>query len=696
MSAPKRSRETLADLKRSGLTPKDAESMGIEDVSADWCQEHVGQNCAGYRIPYRNFDHQVIEDFYRVRFHIPAPKTFGGQEVSYNFERYLQPKGTGVMCYLSERINWRKTLTEKSISVVLTEGEKKAEAACKAGITCIGLGGVYNFANDGVFLEELAQLAAGRSIIICFDTDRNTNQNIRKAEIKLGALLQQSGASVRIAAIPAKGNAKIGLDDLLVAKGKKAVQAVLDAAVEFSAQPRTNYLIGPKAARPSHDELLGVPPKPKMIIDGYLQEDAGGDVGTGETGKSTLLLYEGVHIILGRPLYGRPIIRPGGYLVLTAEDDRDTTLSRLNQICRALELSKAEQLKVLGHFYVEDISSTSAKLIVADHSGIHETGLADEIISKYADLGLAVASIDPTSLLGPGELSGNDGMAQLMRTARKLHKKLSAAVRLVHHVSKQVARSEIHDQYSARGASSFADNSRSQRQIVKMYTRKFEHEGSEYELPEEITNLEIATGKVLAIFVHKMSYVERDSTPIILVRHGFAFRHVFMQRTDTSPAAEAERRNDEMFRVIDYVRGLLTAGKKIGKTELEEHAQKIGLTRKVLRAARDMALNSSALQELALPKNERTTNRTKYLMPLDKTNPANPAESRRNSAGEITGSRTVVAANPAAAVHAIAAAGLETAKTAIKAGAVEADSGRIPPNPAVGKRPLNGKAVDHG
>jgi regulatory protein RepA len=681
------SQATLQDLKRSGLNAKDAASMGIKDVSAEWCARHVGQGFPGYVIPYRNLDHQVIEDFYRVKFpgEAPEPRTFAGHEVTVEWQKYKQPKGTGVMAYLSKRIDWRKTLANKSTNIVLTEGEKKAEAVCKAGVVCVGLGGVDSIKNMGGLLETLAQLAAGRKITICFDSDRVTKKGIQDAEVRLATELWQAGASVSIATIPATGEAKVGLDDLLVSGGKKAVDAVLNAAVEFTAQKRTHYLVGVTAARPTRDELLGVPAKPKMIVEGYLQEDAGGDVGTGGAGKTTLILAEAVHVILGRPLYGRQIVRPGGVLMVTAEDSREITLSRLNQICNAMDLTKADQKRVLNDFYVEDISASDAKLVEGNHTGIHATGLVDELITHYSKAGLAFVALDPTSLLGPGETYGNDGMAQLMRTARALNKELSAAARLVHHVAQQVARNDIRDQHAGRGGSAFADNSRSQRQIVRTVTRKFSHEGSDYELPQEIPDIDIARGNVLAIYVHKLSYAARDSTPIIVVRNGFAFKHVPIDRVDNSETAKANRRDNEMYRVVDYVRGLLLAGKKIGRRELEEHTEQLGLVRQKLREARDMALNMGALVELKLPQNERVTNRKDYLAPPENANAANPAESGRDSSAQLGVSRTVVAANPAAAVHAIAAAGLESGKPHNPAGDEEAPSELIRPNAAARK-----------
>ena len=345
----------------------------------------------------------------------------------------------------------------------------------------------------------------------------------------------------------------------------------------------TNYLRGPKDARPTKDELLGVPYEAPMIVAGYLPQDAGGDVAPGGTGKSTLLIYEAVHIILGRSLYGRQIIRPGAALFITAEDKRQMVLGRLNAICRALQLSKREYAKVRANFYVEDVSACPAKLVEADRYGAQPTTFVDEIVAKYQGAKLAVTILDPTSLLGPGELSGNDGMAELMRTSRMLSQQLESAVRLVHHVAQAVARGKIRDQYAGRGGTAFADNSRGQRQITLLMERQFNHEGSKYVLPVEITDEDLARARVLGIFVHKLSYSERDSTPIILIRRGFEYRHIPIERFDKSPVAEAARIDDELARLVQFITEKCAAGVYIGKRDMDTHAAGLNMTRDDLR-----------------------------------------------------------------------------------------------------------------
>ncbi len=272
------SHATLADLKRSGLDATDAALMGIESLTAAECEAEFRIGRAGYRIPYFDFDGVRI-DFGRVRFtEFFAPRIFMGKKLESEQIKYSQPAGSKVYLYLPPGFDWRKVLADPTIPVVVTEGEKKAAAMCKAGILCVGVGGIWNFTNrnkgtndaepkeeeeeedtapakgrknrkrkaaanptDKELLSELIELArGGRTLIICFDSGRATNPNIPLAEKYLAVALCLASALPRIAVIKegkakdGKPAPKIGLDDMLRDQGHKAVKAIIDAAAVFT------------------------------------------------------------------------------------------------------------------------------------------------------------------------------------------------------------------------------------------------------------------------------------------------------------------------------------------------------------------------------------------------------------------------------------------------------------------------------
>jgi len=222
--------DTLADLARSGLDARDAKCMGIEDVTAEWCEENVSIPRDGYKIPYPGSDH------YRVRFtQFTPPEHVAGKDYFLDEQRYTQPVGTGVCAYVPALTNLAKLLDGATITINIVEGEKKAFVMSKAGFVTIGIGGVDCFRRDGKLLEVLIKLAAGgRRINIVFDNDRTTNPNIVRAEVALAIELRAAGARVFIAAMP-KGELK-GADDYIVAKGAKAFKAILDTALPFGSR----------------------------------------------------------------------------------------------------------------------------------------------------------------------------------------------------------------------------------------------------------------------------------------------------------------------------------------------------------------------------------------------------------------------------------------------------------------------------
>jgi hypothetical protein len=340
--------------------------------------------------------------------------------------------------------------------------------------------------------------------------------------------------------------------------------------------------------------LKAAPPDPEVIVENLLLMDACGSVSPGGVGKTTLAIYEGVHIILGRPLWGRRIVKPGRVVFITAEDSERIVRTRLIQICRALHLSDAELEIVADGFYIEDLSMTGGRLVgVNPKTGaVQPTLLVADIIARYRDLNVSLVHLDPASLLGPGEQSGNDGMSELMRAARQIAAALRAACQIVHHVAQVVARSGIQDQYAGRGGTAFADNSRGQRQLVRIKQRGYEFDDRRYRIPDEVTDGQLADGDVLAILVHKLSYVKRDPRPIFIVRNGFGFRQFECE----AAAAKVERTMEEDIEVITgFVQRELLSKKPHSRDSLEGTASQYGMTQNKARGLIKIALERGVL-----------------------------------------------------------------------------------------------------
>jgi regulatory protein RepA len=343
------------------------------------------------------------------------------------------------------------------------------------------------------------------------------------------------------------------------------------------------------------------PLDPEIVVDQLLLMDACGFVSPGGVGKTTLAIFEGVLIILGRPLWGRCIVKPGRVVFITAEDSERIVRTRLIQICRALHLSDAELEIVADGFFIEDLSMVGGRLVAADPKtgAVQPTPLVANIIERYRDLNVSLVHLDPASLLGPGEQSGNDGMSELMRAARQIAAALRAACQIVHHVAQVVARNGIQDQYAGRGGTAFADNSRGQRQLVRIAERGYEFKGKKYRIPDAISDDDLERGRVLAILVHKLSYVELDSRPIFILRSGFGFRQFECE----AAAAKVEQTMVETIQAIGgFITRELQNGRRHSAHTLEQSAGEWTLSQKKVRAAVSVAIGQGAFVYLKAPK----------------------------------------------------------------------------------------------
>jgi hypothetical protein len=89
----------------------------------------------------------------------------------------------------------------------------------------------------------------------------------------------------------------------------------------------------------SLDEWNNAKSTPDCIVKDYLFADVAVFIAAGGMGKTTLKLFEAIHIALGLLLYGLTIHKPGAVLIITAEDSREMLVARLREIAKAMGLT---------------------------------------------------------------------------------------------------------------------------------------------------------------------------------------------------------------------------------------------------------------------------------------------------------------------------------------------------------------------
>lgn len=233
---------TTADLARSGLTPEDAEAAGMFDVADASTIYHPDFHAEpALVIPYFDIGGKLVtwgegKAFCRIRYTERPPQAQGFTKRK--AIRYSQPKGSGLHAYFAPGLDWTRLVGDPAEPILITEGEKKSLASIKAGFPVIGLGGVFNFATtDGALLPELEDFKWGkRDVYICFDSDAALNPNILAAEARLVDELQtKRGARCYLVRLPQDGDAKVGLDDFILAHGRDGFLGLLQTAPSLGA-----------------------------------------------------------------------------------------------------------------------------------------------------------------------------------------------------------------------------------------------------------------------------------------------------------------------------------------------------------------------------------------------------------------------------------------------------------------------------
>ena len=226
----------LTDLKRSGLTAADATKASYKILTAKEVGALTGNYAAGYLIPYYDV-YGKKTDYYRVRYTEEVKGAFGASKKKPL--RYTGPRNELPRFYFPTRVDWQALNEDATEPLIITEGEKKAEKACKSGLPCFSVPGVWAWRSKKQGVAAIPDFDLiewqTRKVLLCFDNDLMTNPDVIGALNALAHELTSRGAVVVIKYLP-KGPGKIGLDDYLVKRNAEAFIKLKEKEFKESAE----------------------------------------------------------------------------------------------------------------------------------------------------------------------------------------------------------------------------------------------------------------------------------------------------------------------------------------------------------------------------------------------------------------------------------------------------------------------------
>lgn len=229
---PGLSREHLAHLGTSGITPQQAEAAGL------WTEESIPMVSAMMRrrMPVGSYI------TFPIRRSLAAPPSyFRVKETTLGRKGYGHPDGVPPCPYFPPQTLANGWLRDAARPLIVTEGEKKGLLLDQLGYATIAVSGVWTLSGTRPqrgerwalhpwILEDVA--LEGREVVIAFDANQRTRPQVRRAIGRAIDMFLDAGAGdVRVVAWPAVLDERInGVDDLAYICGPEAVHELIAGA----------------------------------------------------------------------------------------------------------------------------------------------------------------------------------------------------------------------------------------------------------------------------------------------------------------------------------------------------------------------------------------------------------------------------------------------------------------------------------
>ncbi len=368
------------------------------------------------------------------------------------------------------------------------------------------------------------------------------------------------------------------------------------------------------------DEWQSAKLTPKCIVEGHLYADVAQRVAPGGTGKTTLALWEAVHIVLGIDLYGAKVVTPGWVLYVTAEDPRERLVARLKKICEDMVLTPEQTEKVKRGVLFWDLTGQPAKLAMEADGNILATPLAEEIVDQFKDDPPVLVEFDPAVSFGAAESRVNDNEQALVLAARMIVKGLDCCVRYTHHTGKTNARDRTADQYSGRGGSAMPDGCRMV-QVLQTWSAT-DQTGPQ---PPPILYIGRETS-VIRYSRPKVSHCPPNQPAIWIARTGFTYEWALEH--NQSPE---DRERSQAEQLLQFLRHETKQRRYYTANQLDTQAEKLQMTRKALRCSLHYLESRGMVLDDPLPANQRKGKRQTFVCPADLVGKVAPEESAGNA-----------------------------------------------------------------